>query len=359
MDKFCVFCGEKPQAKNLEHVLPYWLLELTGDPTRTVRFSPKLFDEPVKDRAFSFNAFAFPACESCNTSFSALESKAKSVISKILANADVSAVEFSTLLNWFDKVRIGLWLAFIYLDKNPLGVSPHFHIARRIGIHDRMLLIFKTDMPAKLLNFMGCDTLFFRYTPSCFLLRINAYAFVNASYPFLFARRLGFPYPTETFFAPDERFMCTMTSGRNRVMLPLLKKELWPAGTELYQPMFGNAYQTSKRTEPWEADYVKRNSLSWEQGIGKVFILSGKTLNHYPETPSALWVPDQIYQHNAVQREMSLLTLELQNYIMSVYPSFDLLEGARKRFMMEDHLRCRRFNDSVIAAIRKGQGIRN
>ncbi|MFT5387136.1 MAG: hypothetical protein ACI9F2_000158 [Lysobacterales bacterium] len=24
MDKFCVFCGKKPQEKNKEHILPKW-----------------------------------------------------------------------------------------------------------------------------------------------------------------------------------------------------------------------------------------------------------------------------------------------------------------------------------------------
>jgi len=33
MDKFCIFCGDKPQSKNLEHIIPQWLLKMTGDPT--------------------------------------------------------------------------------------------------------------------------------------------------------------------------------------------------------------------------------------------------------------------------------------------------------------------------------------
>jgi hypothetical protein len=36
MDKFCVFCGKKPQSKNREHIIPQWLIALTGDPNRDV-----------------------------------------------------------------------------------------------------------------------------------------------------------------------------------------------------------------------------------------------------------------------------------------------------------------------------------
>ena len=36
--KFCVFCGKPPDGKTREHVVPYWLLEMTGDPTRVVAF---------------------------------------------------------------------------------------------------------------------------------------------------------------------------------------------------------------------------------------------------------------------------------------------------------------------------------
>jgi hypothetical protein len=30
MDKFCVFCGESPENKNKEHVIPQWLIRMTG-----------------------------------------------------------------------------------------------------------------------------------------------------------------------------------------------------------------------------------------------------------------------------------------------------------------------------------------
>jgi len=34
--KYCVFCGKPPSDKNKEHVLPHWLIKMTGDPNRVV-----------------------------------------------------------------------------------------------------------------------------------------------------------------------------------------------------------------------------------------------------------------------------------------------------------------------------------
>lgn len=45
MDKFCVFCGSKPESKNKEHILPQWLLKLTGDPNREIFLGRKWHED--------------------------------------------------------------------------------------------------------------------------------------------------------------------------------------------------------------------------------------------------------------------------------------------------------------------------
>lgn len=35
-EKFCVFCGKKPKNKTKEHILPKWLIKLTGKPNRQI-----------------------------------------------------------------------------------------------------------------------------------------------------------------------------------------------------------------------------------------------------------------------------------------------------------------------------------
>ena len=82
MEKFCVFCGKKPQAKTVEHIIPKWLIELTGDPKRIGFFGVK-YEEGFPKRKFSLNQFQFPSCSTCNAFFSDLENNTKKIIWKI------------------------------------------------------------------------------------------------------------------------------------------------------------------------------------------------------------------------------------------------------------------------------------
>src|SRR6516165_4164528 len=101
-DKFCVFCGGRPKGKNKEHVLPRWLLELTGDPTRPANLGLDLsqgVENNPKLRQYAFSQFQFPACKVCNNLFSDLESDAKAIVLKLLGSEDLAAHEISRLLD--------------------------------------------------------------------------------------------------------------------------------------------------------------------------------------------------------------------------------------------------------------------
>ena len=85
VERFCVFCGAKPNKKSREHIIPQWLIELTGDPQRQAVFGPFL-DERTREltyRNFAFDQFAFPACEECNLKLSGLEAETKEVMLKL------------------------------------------------------------------------------------------------------------------------------------------------------------------------------------------------------------------------------------------------------------------------------------
>src|SRR5215467_12261905 len=94
MTKFCVFCGESPQEKNKEHVLPEWLIEMTGDPKRIATFGYDFLSNPISLRQFSFDALAFPACARCNRRFGNLETKIKPIITRLLAHQPASSSDF-------------------------------------------------------------------------------------------------------------------------------------------------------------------------------------------------------------------------------------------------------------------------
>lgn len=178
----------------------------------------------------------------------------------------------SVLMNWFDKVRVGLWLGFRQLSKNLLDVEPQFHIERRIGQYDRLLVVERYTPPTRRLNFNGADTPAFGLTPSAFTLTVNDFHFTNVSYSFLFSRRLGFPYPSEINLIKDrDVLMCTMKSARRRIMRPVLQRPIKERGVILYQPMFPQDL-ADEPSSYYDDPYVRANSLNFEAGIGALFI---------------------------------------------------------------------------------------
>jgi hypothetical protein len=339
MERVCIFCGGKPEGKSLEHVLPQWLIELTGNPKRMAYFGfKKSGKEGVAKRRFAFDAFRFPSCRGCNEKFSKLEADTKLVVEKMMSGDCVSESELSALLDWFDKVRIGLWLGWLYLDRNPSGISPHFYVEHRIRQHDRMLAVFRADEGAKGLTAGGCDTPAFAQLPSCFCLRINHLWFFNMSCPNLLARRLGFPFPRESYTMEDGRLYCSFVEGRNRVMRPVLKKPMGIEGTELYQPIFsGNLAcadnETVKRL--YDTKYVHDNCISWEGGIGRIYIKRDSEVDAYESLPSVEWLPRRVHDSRELSFAVPWATLEWQLYLIDtvVEPSVKLLSGKRRREM--------------------------
>jgi hypothetical protein len=362
MERVCIFCGERPASKTLEHVLPQWLIALTGNPKRMAYFGDAYLEggQFVK-RKFAFDAFKFPSCKECNRKFAELEEDVKVTVQKMMSEDLLSESELSRLLDWFDKVRIGLWLGYLYLDKNPLGISPHFHIQNRIKQNDRILAIFRASGDKEGLSFTGCDTPAFALTPSCFSLRINSLCFLNISYNDLLARRMGFPFPAETYYMEDGRLFCKFKRGRNRIMKPVLKKSIRMQGTELYQPIFfGNmsAEGFERAKELFDTKYVRGNCMSWEKGIGKVFIKRNSGITVYSASPSKEWVPERIYDSNELQFEMQLLVLEWQLYIQNnLGPSSELLPREKKGEYIRSHDLAKNYNKRAIELLKKLRGM--
>ena len=77
---FCIFCGAPPSEKTREHIVPQWLLRMTGDPNRPANFGRDWMSPDFKQRIYSWNAFTFPACDKCNAEWSELEGKVKIIV---------------------------------------------------------------------------------------------------------------------------------------------------------------------------------------------------------------------------------------------------------------------------------------
>lgn len=286
MSRKCVFCGLRPVIKTKEHIIPLWLIRHTGDENRTITINTRV----VKEIKMSFDNLQFPACDECNNKFANLEGKAKKVLLRLLEEQPLTNACLNTLLMWFDKVRIGLWLGLTTLNKNFYGVTPKFHIANRINQTDRMLLIYKATYPRRGITFCGIDSPLFSHFPSFLGLSINQFFFINVSTDFLISRRLGLPYP-EKMTSFQQGIKISLIEGRKYIMSPVMKGFHNKGCTEIYQPVPPTQLRAQDTIQELYNDDYTKAFLNIDTGIGKIFISVNKKGILYPDTDSTIWLP--------------------------------------------------------------------
>ncbi|WP_439254093.1 hypothetical protein [Pseudomonas monteilii] len=237
--KFCVFCGEPPESKNKEHILPQWLLRLTGNPNRVVSMGYN-YKKKTEVR-FSWNSLVTPACEKCNTHYAVLESKVRPIIEGIIERDSLTAENYNTLLDWLDKVRVGLWLNYHLLMDNPTSIAPSFHINSRLRKKDRFIAIYPIEEKNIGLNAHGVETLSFHGSPSVFGLRINNIFIINCSSDYIFSGRCGFPSPTKMHLHLDGESAGHLQLGdfkyTRKIKSPLFSFNLHKPSVFILQPI--------------------------------------------------------------------------------------------------------------------------
>lgn len=297
ISKFCVFCGAVPESKNREHIIPAWLIEMTGNPNREVDLGFDFTGRIEGQRRYAFDQFVVPACEACNTEFGHLESRAKLVVAAMLERQPLSAADCSTFLDWLDKVRAGLWLAMLMLNQNYQGIIPNYHIGQRLGAADRMVVVYECHPDGwEGVVWTGTDSPVFHAMPSCFAMTINQFSFVSVSREFLLAERMGLPYPSSRWLVGDRRPSITLAPGAKRMKLPVFPYEFQSGGRTLYQPAIprgsikteGLAYDPY---EPYQDAWVRMMFRDFDSGEGHVFLPSRHGLVRYSESPSTQWLP--------------------------------------------------------------------
>lgn len=317
--KLCVFCGRNVISKTKEHVIPRWLMQMTGDPKRNVNFQLFLPHGQGRHRTFSFDSFHFPACDSCNNYFSKLEGQAKIVVEKLLSRAGISGSEWTILLDWFDKVRVGIWLGTRSLDKNYVAVDPLFHIADRMGTKDRSLIIASARQGLRL-SFFGTNSLTFRFMPSCFGVLINDIGLVNVSHEFLLSRRMGFPYAQDLRWESDRIGSYVPAPGRNRIMRPPLGGSVSGQATIVHQCIFKN-WQNSTLAHYWQSDYVVSNSQDHVNGLSLPFLEAESGLVKPCAESSTSWVPTHTFENTASAGQyLARRCVDLQQWLIQRWP---------------------------------------
>ena len=193
--KACIFCGAAltKSERTKEHVLPMWLLRMTGDPNRRFRLGSDLHTGEEWIRAAT--SVTFPACSSCNQNYGkGLEAQAYKTIRAIQEQKSISVSNAYRLLDWLDKVRIGLWLGLLMLQKEG-DIKPKFSIDTRRGRKDRIAIIAVDPADrTKGLNFGGTDNNLFQLTQCGIYLRINNIRIISVSADFLLTQETGLPH---------------------------------------------------------------------------------------------------------------------------------------------------------------------
>ena len=69
----------------------------------------------------------------------------------------ITVAAYLDLLDWLDKVRIGVWLTQHMIENHPIEITPHFHISSRIGQKDRIVAVYVFDSDNKGINLFGKD----------------------------------------------------------------------------------------------------------------------------------------------------------------------------------------------------------
>lgn len=338
VEKFCIFCGERPESKTKEHIIPRWLIELTGDPKRVAGFGIDWRTPTKEGRQFSFDSFAFPACWKCNDAFSALEASAKPVLEAILSEAAISAADWDTFLDWIDKVRTGLWLGMLYLNRNWRGITPRFHVATRTGAKDRVLITYRlTGAAGRGLRWLGTESPLFQDMPSCFVMMVKNYLFFSLSCDFLLAERLGLPYPGRRSRRAEGGEWVEMCEGTGQLKVPLPPPgcQFKTGGTQLYQPTIPRGFfapDAGGGTVPshlYDSEYVRSVMMDYQAGKGLVFRRAGLGLQVYPSEPTLEWRPKQTFEPGPAVYEVTLMAFDALESLYSGYAALDCPDDER------------------------------
>lgn len=311
MAKFCIFCGKPPQNKNKEHVLPQWLIKYTDRAHKVCEWGC------ATNAKITFSSLTFPACTACNEKFAKLEAEVKPIFIDLMESRPLNAQQINLLLDWFDKIRVGLWLSRLTLAKQVDRVGPKFYINDRVGTKDRVLIIERLKDVGQGISFAGVETGLFEEMPSAFALFVNDFVFINASELGLTSNKLGFPQLGKMAFVKDtDEQAISLNPGRHKTTHPVVSNvQASPTRTVIYQPMFRGVADFA-RMGVYNTPYVLNHSLDFANGVGGIFYQRNNNEIKYLSGDSKITLAPRAQDGS---RLLGLIeeTHHLQNYVLT------------------------------------------
>ena len=272
----------------------------------------------------------------------------------------VSASELHVLMDWFDKVRIGIWLGMIYLNKNYRGIIPQFHIADRISQKDRMLIIFESDERDQGIGLSGCDTPLFHKMPSVCQVVINHLHFVTVSSDFLLARRFGWPYASKkrSVDIHTDGFEAVIVHGTNRIQPPIIKELPLVEGCAIFQPIAHQdliKHNLELFFEFYANKFLIEASLDPNRGIGRIFVDNMDPIP-YPENSADLWMPRTSYPKKLLMQQVGLWVATLQRELFLDIPDYSHFPKEDRKIRQAEIKGAIAIQDKIIEHVKKGGG---
>ncbi|MBI1265433.1 MAG: hypothetical protein GC187_11945 [Alphaproteobacteria bacterium] len=235
-----------------------------------------------------------------------------------------------TLLDWLDKVRVGLWLSQIILTGNPANIAPKFAITNRISTKDRMVLVYPMSDTRRGLSPYGIETLTFHHHPSVFGLRVNNLIIINASADHLFGASCGFHAPTKLTHHLDGK-KAGLLEGSGFTMTrkpsyPLMPSVFPKPSIRVFQTIFqrgldGRLPLVIEQNESYHLKHIADRST----GKFVPFVESSKKV-----TP--IFDPSCTIKFEAIEREESstagLILAAMYEYQADVYQALDFRADA-------------------------------
>lgn len=363
MKKICIFCGKTIEKKTKEHIIPKWLIDLTNQKDKKLPFGPYYtLDEDNKlfldFHTFTFDTFVYPSCKMCNSESSKLEYHVKDVLIKLLNEKPLARNNFNILLSWFDKIRIGLYIANLYDSQNFFGIQPKFYINQGAQTKDRMLLIYKIHNRKKYLLFGGIGLPAFMHYPLSFFLIINNFGFLNICDDFLLAKSFGLPYPRKRYLWHDQNFE-EVVPGTNSIKYPVIDVKYQNECTQIYQPILNKNFQNQIQKLCPENHY-KQVFISEHSNYGKIFYKKPNTpIQMYNKDENRDWVANlnNFLTDGNIMDYLTLISLKVQNHYLSKY-GFEIAPERsaiiNKKFKMAIEL-----NKVIIDYLEKHDNLKN
>lgn len=341
----CLFCNDTVKTKTKEHIVPKWLLKLTdNDSGRRAYLQEK--------RWIPFNNYTFPACRSCNEKYSNLEDKSREIFEKLFSNKPVDNHEMIILLDWFDKVRVGLWYGELIMN-NRVGIAPRFGIDNRMGKKDRVLVISKVNKIEKGINIYGTDFSGFTTVPSYFGLRVNNLLFLNYSDDFIVSKKLGLPY-IEGFNSKNGKTNLMeieneqINAGSKFIEKRIIDFPFTKNCTVIAQPII---QKDLKGTGKYDTEYVDKIFPDKHLGPGHVFFKNYDKDMKMITNQNVCIVPETIvdFRHTLKRLTISLAKYQKKALINELdnFSKVELSDNQRDAFMINSKIFIKEVDDVI------------